>query len=143
MGRFAGPLFMPKIAGDELLPDCEASVGREHHVRQIWLRRDEFNFAIQFGKDSVQTAPLFLGQGRFRPSGSTHPRVDLVLDAVVIRRAKKKLAHKNEITCRPTRGGSLLRLVPANAGSIRPTRPDSAPIFRSEPDLDPLAFAQS
>jgi hypothetical protein len=93
MWRFAGALFMPEIAWDELFADSESGVGGENHVRQLWLRWDELNFAIQFGKNRVQAPPLLLRDARFCPARSTHPGIDLVLDAVVIRRAKKKLAH--------------------------------------------------
>src|SRR5438477_2977528 len=98
MRRLAGALLVPKIARDELLANSESGVGGENHVRQLWLRRNELNFAIQFGKNRVQAAPLFLREGRFRPARPAHPGIDLVLDAVVIRRAKKALAHKITVT---------------------------------------------
>src|SRR6202023_1326585 len=94
MRRFAGALFVPKVAWDKLFPDSESGVGCKNHVRQVWLRRDELNFVIQFGKGRVQTAPLLLRDRCFGPARAAHPRIDFVLDAVVIRWAKQELAHK-------------------------------------------------
>ena len=51
---------------------------------------------IQFGKRRVQLAPLLLNDRRFGAAGDAHPGIDLVLDAVVIRRTKKQLAHRTE-----------------------------------------------
>src|SRR6266446_2158106 len=136
MRRFAGPLFMPKVAWDKLFTDSESGVGRENHVRQLWLRRDELNSAIQFGKGRVQAAPLLLRDRRFRPARSAHPGIDLVLDAVVIWRAKKEFAHKMTVTYRRVEGALLLRPARANVGSIRLTRLWSAPRFQSGPNSD-------
>ena len=127
MRRFAGALFVSKVAWDKLFTNRESGVSRENHVRQLWLRRDEFNSAIQFGKGRVQAAPLLLRDRRFRPARSAHPRIDLVLDAVVIRRAKKEFAHKMTVTYRRVEGGLLLRPARANVESVRPTRAGSGP----------------
>src|SRR3984893_9104379 len=94
MRRFAGALLVAKIARNKFLSDSEAGVGRENHVGQIGLRRDQLDFAIQLGQRGVQIFPLFLRNGCFSAAGATHPWVNLVLDAVMVRRAKEKLAHK-------------------------------------------------
>src|SRR5262249_3058729 len=52
------------------------------------------NLAIQFRKRRMQLLPLFLGDLRFSAMGDAHPGIDLVLDAVVVRRTKKQLAHR-------------------------------------------------
>src|SRR3979409_1313484 len=70
MRRFAGAFFMPKITWDKLFSDSESGVGGKNHVRQVWLRRDELNLAIQFGKNRVQAAPLLLRDRCFRPARS-------------------------------------------------------------------------
>src|SRR5882724_5545244 len=127
MRRLAGALFVPKIAWDKLFAHSESGVGGENHVRQLWLRRDELNSAIQFGKGRVQPAPLLLRDRCFRPARSAHPGIDLVLDAVVIRRAKKEFAHKMTVTYRRVEGVLLLRPARANVESVRPTRAGSGP----------------
>src|SRR5204863_16257 len=59
--------------------------------------------------------------------GDRARRLDLVLDAVVIRRAKKEFAHKMTVTYRRVEGVLLLRPPRANAESVRPTRAGSGP----------------
>jgi hypothetical protein len=44
----------------------------------------------------VQLFPLLLDDCRFGAAGDAHPGIDLVLDAVVVRRTKKQLAHRTE-----------------------------------------------
>jgi len=44
----------------------------------------------------VQLFPLLLHDRRVGAVGDAHPGIDLVLDAVVIRRTKKQLAHRTE-----------------------------------------------
>src|SRR5437870_10191768 len=107
------------------------------------MRRTELNVAIQSATDPVQAAPLFLRDGGFRPARPAHPGIDLVLDAVVIRRAKKEFAHKMTVTYRRVEGVLLLRPPRANAQSIHLIRPGSAPRFRSGPNSDRHVFGQS
>src|SRR5712664_298701 len=94
MRRFASALFVPEITRNELLADSEAGIGGKNHIRQLGLRRDELDSAIQFGQRCVQTAPLRLRERRFSAARAAHPGINFVLDAVVIRRAKQELAHK-------------------------------------------------
>src|SRR5207244_4888005 len=101
MRRFAGALFVPKIARNKLLADSEPGIGGKDHVRQFRLRRDQLDLAIQSGKGRVQTAPLLLRQRRFRPARPAHPGINLVLDAVVIRRAKKARPDKIDLYLLP------------------------------------------
>src|SRR2546430_17527147 len=49
------------------------------------------------GKPRVQLFPLLLDDRRFGAAGDAHPWIDLVLNAVVIRRTKKQLAHGTKI----------------------------------------------
>src|SRR4030095_2221939 len=42
----------------------------------------------------MQLFPLLLREGHLSAAGAVHPRIDLVLDAVVIRRTKEELAHR-------------------------------------------------
>jgi hypothetical protein len=37
--------------------------------------------------------PLLFCQRRLGAAGATHPRIDLIFDAVVVRRTKKQLTH--------------------------------------------------
>ncbi|KAG0505770.1 MAG: hypothetical protein Udaeo_08660 [Candidatus Udaeobacter sp.] len=89
---FSCAFFVAEIAGDESAANRQPGVGGEDHVRQPWLRRDQMNLA-KLGKRRVQSFPLLLHDRRVGAVGDAHPRIDLVLDAVVIRRTKKQLAH--------------------------------------------------
>jgi len=92
--RFADPLLVSKITRNKFFSDGEAGVGSENHIGKFWLRRNELDFAIELRQGRVQIFPLFLGNGRFRATSATHPWVDLVFDAVMVRRTKEQLAHK-------------------------------------------------
>ena len=94
MRRLIRALFMPEITRNEFATNGETGVGRENHVGKLWLRRNQIDFAIQIRKRRVQFGPLFLGEWRLCAARATHPGIDLVLDAVVIRRAKEQLTHK-------------------------------------------------
>ena len=102
MRCFAGALLVPKVAWDNLFADGKPGISGKNHVRQFRLRRDELNSAIEFGQRSLQAVPLLLRQRRFSAARPAHPRIDLVLDAVVIRRAKQELAHKIETYLSPS-----------------------------------------
>ena len=62
------------------------------HVGQSWLGSDQINLT-KFGKGRVQLFPLLLRDRHFGGLRDTHPRIDFVLNPVVIRRTKKQLAH--------------------------------------------------
>src|SRR5260370_38509070 len=94
MRRFAGSLFVPEIARDKFLSNSQPGVGCENHVRKLRLRRDQLNLALQFRQGRMQVLPLFLRQWCFRPPRAAHPWIDLVLDAVMVRRTKEQLTHK-------------------------------------------------
>ena len=94
MRRFIGAFFVTKIARDEFFPDCETGVRRKNHVGKFRLRRDQLDLAIQFRQGRVQIFPLLLRQRRFRAARAAHPWIDFVLDAVMVRRTEKQLAHK-------------------------------------------------
>ncbi len=94
MRRFAGAFFMPKIAWNKLFSYSQSGIGGKDHVRQFRLWRDQFDLTIEPGKRGLQTGPLILRERGFGAAGPTHPGINLVLDAVIIRRAQQKLAHK-------------------------------------------------
>src|ERR1700720_1475025 len=52
------------------------------------------NFAIQLRQCRLQVFPLFLRKCRVCSTGAAHPRIDLVLDAVMVGRTKEQLAHR-------------------------------------------------
>src|ERR1700730_1863453 len=87
-------LLVAKIARNKFLADGEAGIGRENHIGKFWMRRDQLDFAIEFGQRGVQVFPLFLRNGCLGAAGATHPWVNLVLDDVMVGRAKEKLAHR-------------------------------------------------
>src|SRR5205085_1401938 len=94
MRRFASPFFVAKVTRNKCFADGESSVGGKNHVRQFRLWRNQFDFRVEFRERRVQPVPLFLSKSALRAASAAHPGVDLVLDAVMIRRAKKELAHK-------------------------------------------------
>src|SRR5437870_5224351 len=96
MRRFTGTLFVPEVAWNKFLSDGEAGVCGEDHVGKLGLRVYQMNFAIQFRQCRVQIFPLLLRESRFCSAGPTHPRVNFILDSVMIRRAKKQLTHNIE-----------------------------------------------
>ena len=94
MWPFARAFRVPKIARDESFADNETCVRGKDHVRKSGLGRDKIDFALEVGQGCMQTAPLLLRARRFRAAGATHPRIDLVFNAIVIRRTKQQLPHK-------------------------------------------------
>ena len=91
--RFPGPLFVPKITRDEFPADGQSGVGGKDHVGQLRLRRDEMDVAPEAKEFLVQSAPLRLDERGIGAAGAAHPGIDFVFDAVVIGRAKQKIAH--------------------------------------------------
>jgi len=85
--RFAGAFFMPEIAGNKLPANGESGVSSENHVGKLRLRRNQIDVAFQLRQGGVQVRPLFFRQRSFSASFAAHPRIDLVLDAVMVRRA--------------------------------------------------------
>src|SRR5438270_5357199 len=94
MRSFAGAFFVAKITRNKLFPHCEAGISGKHHVWQFRLRRNELDPRIEFRKLRVQTFTLLSRERRLGAASAAHPGINLVLDAVVIRRAKKQLTHK-------------------------------------------------
>src|SRR6478735_3698657 len=91
--RFPGPLFVPKITRDEFSADGQPGVGGKDHVGQLRLWRDEMDVASKAKEFLVQSAPLRLDEWSIGATGAAHPWIDFVFDAVVIGRAKQKIAH--------------------------------------------------
>src|SRR5438309_2148645 len=94
MGSFVSAFFVAKIAWNKLFPNGEAGVGGKHHVWQFRLRRNELDPRVEFRKLGVQTLPLLSSERSVGAASAAHPGINLVFDAVVIRRAKKQLTHK-------------------------------------------------
>ena len=80
---------MAEITRDKFLADGEPGVGSEYHVGQFRLWRHQLDLRLEGGERFVQSLPLRFRQIGFGATRATHPRIDLVLDAVVIRRAQK------------------------------------------------------
>ena len=91
--RFARPFLVPEITRDETASDSETGVGGEDHVGKFRPRRDQLDLAIQVRELFEETFPLRLNEGRIGATRPAHPRIDLVLDAVIVRRTEEKLAH--------------------------------------------------
>ena len=93
MRRLARALLVSKVTRNECFPDGEASVRGENHVRQSRLRLDQMNGAFEFGQRRVEIFPLPLGDRRLGATRTTHPGINFVLDAVIIRRTEQQFAH--------------------------------------------------
>src|SRR4030095_1381840 len=93
MWRFAGSLFVPKITRDKFLSNSKPGVGGENHVGKFRLRRNQIDLARHVGQRRMQIPPLLLRECGFRAARATHPGIDLVLDAVMVRRTKEQLAN--------------------------------------------------
>src|ERR1035441_3791545 len=90
----APALAEAKVTADELMAGHKAGVGREYHVRQLRLRRDEADLAAERLQRVMQGAPLRTSDHRLRLVGAIHPGVDFILDAVMVGRAQQQLAHE-------------------------------------------------
>src|SRR5437763_10644667 len=93
MRRFSAAFFVPEITRDETAADSQAGIRGEDHVGKFRARWDELDLAIECGKRVEETFPLRLDKRRIGAAGAAHPRIDLVLDPVIIRRTEEQLAH--------------------------------------------------
>ena len=65
----------------------QAGIGGEHQVGQTGLRVDEHQLGpTRVGESLAEVGPLRLRKLRLGPVETRHPRVDLVLDGVILRR---------------------------------------------------------
>src|SRR5438105_660306 len=96
MWRFTRPLFVPEITRNKFLSNSKPGVGGENHVGKFRLRRNQIDLAMQFRQRRMQIPPLLLRERGFRAARTTHPGIDLVLDAVMVRRTKEQLASHSD-----------------------------------------------
>src|ERR1043166_10262127 len=85
-----GALRVAKITWDKCLSDGKTGIRSEHHVGKLRLGRDQMNFAVQFRQRRVQVLPLRLDLRVVGASFGAHPWIDLVFNAVMIRRTKEQ-----------------------------------------------------
>ena len=76
-----------ETAAEEPLAEDEPGVRGEHEVRQPRLRLHLLNDDTERPQRVAQRLPLAEREFADGPEGAVHPRVDLVLDPVMIRRA--------------------------------------------------------
>src|SRR5258706_2325736 len=115
------PLLEPKITANELVSNHQAGVCGEHHVGQFLLRRDHFDFAAERLELVMKSLPLGASQLRQRILSAVHPRIDLVFDAEIIRRAKEQLGHARfPLRALPGPGIALVRAKMARCPSPGP-----------------------
>src|SRR6266545_4123008 len=94
---------MPKITRNKFAANRQPGVRCENHIGKSGLRWNQMNLGIEIRESRMQLFPLLLRRGYIGAAGAVHPGINLVLDAVVIGRTEKQLAHRT---------GNLL----ANAG---------------------------
>src|SRR5215475_2664412 len=92
----AGALLMAKIAGDKFAANRQPGIGGENHIRKPGLRWNQMNLTVEVRETRVQLFPLLLRQNCLGAAGPVHPRIDLVLDAVVIGRTEKQFTHRTD-----------------------------------------------
>jgi hypothetical protein len=91
--RFALAFAMPKPAAYESVSNHQASVGGENHVWQAALWFNRFDATVKRLQCVAQPPPLLRGQVSVRLGRSVHPRINLIFDSVVIRRAEEQMTH--------------------------------------------------
>ena len=93
VGRFGGSFLVPKITRDKFLADSQPGIGGEDHVRKFRPGRDEMDVAAEAEQFRLEPAPLLLDKRGVGAPSTTHPRVNLVFDTVIIRRAEEQFSH--------------------------------------------------
>src|SRR6476660_5332581 len=94
MRLFSGTFRVSKLAWNKTPAHRETGVGGEHHVGKFGTRWNKLHFAIKSRKRLKESFPLCLNQRGVRAPRSTHPRVNFVLDPVVVRWTKQQFTHK-------------------------------------------------
>src|SRR5262245_746572 len=85
--HFAAPHVVAKVTRNELFSPNDAGVGAKNHVRQTGYRLDKIDLQSQAAlQDLSQVRPLPTRALPIALPAFAHPWVDLVFDAVVIRR---------------------------------------------------------
>src|SRR5262245_46633059 len=85
--HFSLALWMSKASHDGDVLVNERRVGREHHVRQAGLRRQKLDRGSRFFQQLLERRPLLAGSLPIALPLPVHPRIDFVLNSIVIRRA--------------------------------------------------------
>ena len=89
--------FVAEIAGDESAANGQPGVGGEDHVAAAAAAAQSDEPCNSISKASRAVVSIAPERSRvIGAAGDAHPGIDLVLDAVVIRRTKKQLAHGTE-----------------------------------------------
>src|SRR5262249_2506805 len=86
-GRLAGPNLMAKSGAEKSPAEYKPGVGREHQVGQPGLRGHQLDLYAKLHKGIVKVPPLHVRPLRGTAARPAHPRVDLILNPVIIRRA--------------------------------------------------------
>src|SRR5947209_762136 len=87
MRRLAGADLVAEARAEKTLTEHHTGIGGEDQVRQARLRRHPFDLYTQSDQCLIQLLPLSPGSFRGAAAFPRHPRIDLVFDPVIIRRA--------------------------------------------------------
>src|SRR5918994_1707795 len=80
--------IVAEVADDKLVLPDEAGIGRKDHVRQPELSLDQADIDGQpILEEPAQGIPLLLGLHRVALVAPAHPRINFVLDTVIVGRA--------------------------------------------------------
>src|SRR6266480_6511820 len=94
MTFFAPPFLVTEAAENESLADHQPCVRGKHQIRQTRLGRQQIDLATERSERVAQRLPLNTRQPWFCIPRPAHPGIDLVFNAVVIRRAEQQPAHR-------------------------------------------------
>src|SRR5690606_27406981 len=94
--RLAGAHLMAETRADEAVLEDQPGVGGEHQVGQTRLGLHQLDLRTEPAQGLVQGAPLPAGTLAVGVLLHAHPRVDLVLDAVVIGRTHENACATHE-----------------------------------------------
>src|SRR5262249_11914580 len=107
--RFTGPHLVAKAGAEKAIVEDQAGIGSENQIGQTLLRRHQLDLDAEADERIMQAMPLLLGRLGRAAAGAAHPGIDLVLDAVVIRRAHQDagmLSHTPSSFTSARRNGS-------------------------------------
>src|SRR5512146_603105 len=94
IGLFPLPFRIAETAGNSSLSHDHSRIGGKHQIREPWRRLHSFQYDSDlFLEDFHQSMPLPDGLLRIDNIRPTHPGIDFVVDAEIIRRTDQQPAH--------------------------------------------------
>ena len=89
MRRFTGAFLCRKLLGINLFPTVSPAFAVKTMSGNLGCGGDEMNLASKLGQASRAVLSIVSARRGFRAAGAAHPGIDLVFDAVMVRRTKQ------------------------------------------------------